>query len=405
MASINASTAGVGGVITTADNTGILNIQSGGTTVAAVTSTGVALTGGLSVNGGTFGAATLTTNSVDGVAIGGKTGSTSDFSLYNPAGSVQLLRNPTGTSNLVFGGNLGLGVTPSAWQSNFKVMEIGFVGSGVSTNASGKTIVASNYYFNSGDKFAATGFASLYQQASGVHYWGASTASGTAGGAITFTSGMTLDASGNLGIGNSSAAGKLEVYSPSGGPVTAYFRQDGANAIIQGVVAAGALRFNVANSGNVTNLNNSYGAISDIKLKENIVDTSPKLDKLNKVRIVNYNLKETPNNKQIGVVAQELETIFPSLIEETEDRKTVTKTREVNVPAVDEVLDEEGNVVTPAIEATTKIEEYTEDVLTGETTKSVKYSVFVPILIKAMQEQQVMIQELKAEIDLLKGAK
>jgi hypothetical protein len=49
--SINASTSGVGGVITTADSSGNLNIQSGGTTVAAVTSAGVAITGTLSASG------------------------------------------------------------------------------------------------------------------------------------------------------------------------------------------------------------------------------------------------------------------------------------------------------------------------------------------------------------------
>jgi len=42
---INASTSGVGGVITTADNTGDLNIQSGGSTKLAVTSAGVTVTG------------------------------------------------------------------------------------------------------------------------------------------------------------------------------------------------------------------------------------------------------------------------------------------------------------------------------------------------------------------------
>jgi hypothetical protein len=57
MASINASTSGGGGVITTADATGNLNIQSGGSTVVAVTSTGVAVTGTLAVSGGV----TLTT--------------------------------------------------------------------------------------------------------------------------------------------------------------------------------------------------------------------------------------------------------------------------------------------------------------------------------------------------------
>ena len=41
-------------------------------------------------------------------------------------------------------------------------------------------------------------------------------------------------------------------------------------------------------NGNIVNANNSYGALSDIKLKENIIDTSPKLDKLMQVRVVNY---------------------------------------------------------------------------------------------------------------------
>ena len=51
MASINASTSGAGGVITTADATGNLSLQSGGTTIAALTSTGMAVTGTLSASG------------------------------------------------------------------------------------------------------------------------------------------------------------------------------------------------------------------------------------------------------------------------------------------------------------------------------------------------------------------
>ena len=49
--SINAITTGSGGVITTADNSGDLNIQSGGSTKIAVTSAGVAVTGTLTLNG------------------------------------------------------------------------------------------------------------------------------------------------------------------------------------------------------------------------------------------------------------------------------------------------------------------------------------------------------------------
>jgi hypothetical protein len=122
-----------------------------------------------------------------------------------------------------------------------------------------------------------------------------------------------------------------------------------------------AFRFRVADSGNVTNTNNSYGAISDVKLKENIVDASPKLADLMQVKVRNYNMIGD-TNKQLGVVAQELETVFPSMIDESPDK------------------DAEGNHL-------------------GTTTKAVKYSVFVPMLIKAIQEQQTIIESLKSRLD------
>jgi hypothetical protein len=148
-------------------------------------------------------------------------------------------------------------------------------------------------------------------------------------------------------------------------------------------------------NGNIVNANNSYGAISDLKLKENITDCTPKLNKLNQVRIVNYNLKSAPLHKQLGVVAQELEVVFPSMIEESPDYESVTKTRTVEVPAV---VDEQGVETSPA---TTKDEEYTERVSLGTTTKSVKYSVFVPMLIKALQELDMKHESLGAELDIL----
>ena len=149
------------------------------------------------------------------------------------------------------------------------------------------------------------------------------------------------------------------------------------------------VRFRVASNGNVTNTNGSYGAISDIKLKENIEDASPKLDDLMKVKVRNYNLIGD-EKKQIGVIAQELEEVFPAMIDESEDFE------EVEVPQLDEegneVLNEEGEVVT------TK-----EKVSKGTSTKSVKYSVFVPMLIKAMQEQQEQIKSLTEQVEALKS--
>jgi hypothetical protein len=121
--------------------------------------------------------------------------------------------------------------------------------------------------------------------------------------------------------------------------------------------------FFVRTNGDVTNLNNSYGAISDIRLKENILDATPKLVQLKGVRVVNYNLIGD-SKKQLGVIAQELEKIFPGLVEESTD--------------------------------------YASDgQLLGTTTKSVKYSVFIPILIKALQEQQALIENLQSRVAAL----
>ena len=128
----------------------------------------------------------------------------------------------------------------------------------------------------------------------------------------------------------------------------------------------GTRRFAVAASnGDVVNSNNSYGAVSDSKIKENIVDATNKLEDLNKVKVRNFNIKGE-EQKQIGVIAQELESIFPNMIEDHKD------------------YDEEG-----------------EDLCT--VTKSVKYSVFVPMLIKALQEADDKIEALTARIETLEG--
>ena len=83
MASINASTSGGGGIITTADATGNLDIQSGGSTVVAVTSAGVAVTGTLSATGAsTF---TGTGKFATTIGVGNATPSASGSGITFPA--------------------------------------------------------------------------------------------------------------------------------------------------------------------------------------------------------------------------------------------------------------------------------------------------------------------------------
>ena len=99
MASINASTSGGGGIITTADATGNLDIQSGGSTVVAVTSAGVAVTGTLAATGavsGTTGTFTSTLG-VTGAITGSSTVAGSTGILY-PLTSGTAVASTSGTS-------------------------------------------------------------------------------------------------------------------------------------------------------------------------------------------------------------------------------------------------------------------------------------------------------------------
>lgn len=110
----------------------------------------------------------------------------------------------------------------------------------------------------------------------------------------------------------------------------------------------------------------SFSAVSDSTLKENITSlSSGALQKVLNMRPVSYDFKNEflpKNNKQtknIGLLAQELEMIVPEAVS----------------------LNETGNI------------------------KMIDYNMIIPILIKAIQEQQVSIETLQSEIKKLKSDK
>ena len=100
-------------------------------------------------------------------------------------------------------GNLGLGVTPSAWASGWKVIDIG---SNTSlADGYGNTRLYYNAYNGTGgDIYKTTSQASAYTQTGGQHIW-YNAPSGTAGTAISFTQAMTLLANGSLSIGKTTS--------------------------------------------------------------------------------------------------------------------------------------------------------------------------------------------------------
>jgi hypothetical protein len=131
-------------------------------------------------------------------------------------------------------------------------------------------------------------------------------------------------------------------------------------------IANGTNSFTVWSNGDVVNTNNSYGAISDIKLKENIVDANSQWDDLKALQVRNYNLKEGQTHTQIGLVAQEVELVSPGLVTESPDR------------------DSEGKDL-------------------GTVTKSVNYSVLYMKAVKALQEAMERIETLEAKVAALEA--
>ena len=110
----------------------------------------------------------------------------------------------TAQATLDSAGNLGLGVTPNTWTDLVPAFQIGnaFLSAFASNAYSAQ---GANAYYSTGWKYRTTAAASVYQQNGGEHSW-SSAASGTAGNAISFTQAMTLDASGNLLVGTTSAS-------------------------------------------------------------------------------------------------------------------------------------------------------------------------------------------------------
>ena len=157
-------------------------------------------------------------------------------------------------------GNLGLGVTPSAWTARALQGPASF---SIGNSGDSGLNLLSNAFFGSSWTYIETAPASWYQQIAGQHRWYAAP-SGTAGNAISFTPVMTLDASGRLGIGTTSPVVSLHIEntntstSPFGNVISTFRSQasgtdinlqfsDGATQAYIGSIS-GSLYFGTAGS-------------------------------------------------------------------------------------------------------------------------------------------------------------
>ncbi len=120
------------------------------------------------------------------------------------------------------------------------------------------------------------------------------------------------------------------------------------------------LYFNGVAKGAFDDVTGNYTPVSDERLKKNIEPVEDVLSKLNSLQPKKYNMKEEVNTaeKHYGFIAQDLENIFPELVSVTPD---------------------DGDGIADL--------------------RTVSYTELIPILVKAIQEQQKQIEELQRAVN------
>jgi hypothetical protein len=237
---------------------------------------------------------------------------------------------------------------------------------------------------------------------------------------------MKTNATGpSLIVGNTSATANSDIFAVTADRNTT---DNTFYAIVYYNDGAGAHRFRVADSGNVTNTNNSYGSLSDVKLKQDITDAASQWDDLKAVRFRKYRLKADVAEKgddakyMLGVIAQELREVSPGLVDSHPDTEQVEVEVEVEKsrPVMHEVeevvtdakgvesvvmksvpmLDEDGKEMT---ETYTETETRTETRKTGTETLGVKHSILLMKAAVALQEAMARIESLEARLNALEN--
>ena len=269
-------------------------------------------------------------------------GSTVGLYGHGANNTLHFFTNTTERMRIDASGNLGLGVTPSAWVSSWKVLEQ----SGVSLASSSTIgIVGQNWWINSSgtDIYRTTAAASIYKQTAGQHQW-LNAPSGTAGNAITFTQAMTLDASGNLLVGTTSGSAGGERLNVTGDVSNHLMRMVNSNASPYGPdifysvgvpnnttnefiqcrdtgTGPGTIRMTVRSNGGIANYSGNNVNLSDSREKANFSPAGEYLSKICAIPVqtfnyIDQNMDEDPG-LTLGVVAQDVQAVAPELVMES----------------------------------------------------------------------------------------
>jgi hypothetical protein len=180
---------------------------------------------------------------------------------------------------------------------------------------------------------------------------------------------MALDASGNLLVGQASQSNTTLGASFSGagsafgqGYLSLCVASSSSAQTCLNLYSTGAAayRFYVDMGGTVHATSTSIAAISDASLKENIRDLETGLPEVMALKPRRFDWKSGDAQNVAGFIAQELEEVLPELVYDYKYNETETK-------------------------------------------KSIKMGDILPTLVKAMQEQQALIESLQTRLTALEG--
>jgi hypothetical protein len=181
------------------------------------------------------------------VINGTSTGSGGLISTGDDSGILNIQTNETTAITVDASQIVGVGVTPSAWASDNKALQIGGNGAFYAKSAVGATksfsMMQNAYDATGGFTYISTDFASRYNQVSGQHVW-YNAPSGTAGNAITFTQAMTLSSEGYLTVPATPAFAAKQLSNPS---ISGYVTTVPANLLFSSVSINNRSCYNSAN--------------------------------------------------------------------------------------------------------------------------------------------------------------
>ena len=163
---------------------------------------------------------------------------------------------------------------------------------------------------------------------------------------------------------------------------------------IRCAISGVANKFIVHDSGDVDNANNSYGGISDERVKQDITDANSQWNDIKALKIKNFkkkaNVRDFGNNasREIGVIAQDLEVAgMNGLIKESKPDASHI----YSDPSFGTLWTEDDEEVKNGTETAGEVKEIKEKV------KTVKYSVLYMKSVKALQEAMERIETLEAK--------